>query len=74
MTYKVMCVYYGKARFAIWGTFCNDSEKLFLFVSYCLNMHNPEDFYILEEETGKIVKLTAFAEHYGITKDDVKKA
>lgn len=57
----------------IWGTFCNDRRKMFLFASYLLGTVCPETFWIYEEDTAKWVKLIDFCKHYGITKDDIKK-
>ena len=71
MTYKIFSIDGGKKY--LWGTFSNDQEKMFLFVSYLLNTNTPEDFYIIEEETDRAVTLISFADFYGITKNDIKK-
>lgn len=75
MTYEIIsCPDESKAQSTLWGTFNCDRDKLFLFVSYLLNTTQPEQFWIVEKETSKLVRLTTFADHYGITKDDVKRA
>lgn len=75
MTYEIISCPDEKTPSAtLWGTFIGDQEKMFLFVSYLLNTTHPEQFWIVEKETSKLVRLTTFADHYGITKDDVKRA
>jgi len=73
MTYKVVSFEEKEEKSYLWGTFKYDKEKFFLFVSYLLGISDISNFYIIEEETGKAVKLSSFAARYGITKDDIKK-
>ena len=73
MTYKIVSFEEKEEKSYLWGTFRYDREKFFLFVSYLLGMNNIENFYIIEEETEKVVKLSSFAARYGITKEDIKK-
>lgn len=72
MTYKFISADENNKTSALWGTFSHDKEKMFLFVSYLLGTTHPEDFYIVEVETGKAAKLVNFAHHYRITKEDIK--
>lgn len=72
MVYKIVSVESDGKKY-LWGTFSRDKEKMFLFVSYLMSSNNPEIFYIIEEETNKVMSLLHFADHYGITKDDIKK-
>lgn len=70
MTYKIISVDEKKEKVYLWGTFSEDKEKMFLFTSYLLGMNDTSNFFVHELETDKVCKLSAFAEHYGITKDD----
>lgn len=72
MTYKVFSVDEQVKKSYLWGTFCNSKEKMFLFVSYLMNGNDISNFYIKEEETNNVISLSAFAAHYGITKEDIK--
>ena len=73
MIYKFISVDEKAKKSFIWGSFsANNKSKMFLFISYLLNSNNPEQFLVVEEETGKAVKLSSFADYYGISKDDIK--
>lgn len=72
MTYQFIAFDKKSKRGLLYGTFSCDIKKMFLFASYLLGSNEPEKFYVLEQETGRVCKLTAFANHYNITKELVK--
>jgi hypothetical protein len=72
MTYKFISIDKAENKAYQWGRFNHNKEKMFLFTSYLLGVNNPEDFYIIEEETNKAVSLISFAQHNNITKDYIK--
>lgn len=74
MTYKFISFDTEAKKTLIWGTFKNDKKKMFLFASYLLGANDPGEFYIMEVETGKVVKLEKFARKNNITKEDIKSA
>lgn len=72
MKYTIFSIDGKEKKRLLWGTFSENKKKMFLFVSYLMNGNSIDDFYIIEEETGKIVKLSVFADHHKITKEDIK--
>ena len=74
MTYQFVSIDENAGKSYLWGEFSQDKKKMFLFASYLLNTTAPENFYIIEKESGRACKLKSFAEKNGITKEDIKNA